>query len=254
MGLGNNIFKELKNIVMELDKKEDKNENDHKTQIKEELIKCYAELELLKLNRTNNSVLQKELLNDIEIIAVLQEGDIEKAETKAKEKYDSHITINKPKIDCDAVLCLIFPVDEENSNDLTFQCITGCTIHIRCEGFVPIDSEFSVPEDYKCKIFSIEVPNNMWIEETLKTQASNLEKEFHNKSDLLTRLNLKIKHLEEEDSQCGQRQRELKKAMKTLKINPARYHGGDFEGKSIQEMLNCSRNKKFELLNCISDK
>ena len=68
----------------------------------------------------------------------------------------------------------------------------------------------------------------------------------------MTRLNLKIKHLEEEDSQCGQRQRELKKAMKTLKINPARYHGGDFEGKSIQEMLNCSRNKKFELLNCIS--
>ena len=111
-------------------------------------------------------MLQKELLNDIEIIAVLQEGDIEKAEAKAKEKYESHITINKPKIYCDAVLCLIFPVDEENSNDLTFQCITGCTIHIRCEGFVPIDSEFSVPEDYKCKMCSIEVTNNMWIEET----------------------------------------------------------------------------------------
>ena len=42
--------------------------------------------------------------------------------------------------------------------------------------------------------------------------------------------------------------------MHKLKINPARYHGGDFEGKSIQEMLNCSRRKTFEILDCISDK
>ena len=42
MGLGNNICNELKSIVMELDKKETKNENEHKTNMKEELIKCYA--------------------------------------------------------------------------------------------------------------------------------------------------------------------------------------------------------------------
>ena len=43
-------------------------------------------------------------------------------------------------------------------------------------------------------------------------------------------------------------------ASKNLKLNPARYHGGDFEGKSIQDMLECSRNKSFEILACISDK
>ena len=123
-------------------------------------------LETLKLNRTNNSLLQKEVLNDLEIISVLQEGNMEKAEAKAKEKYKSSITINRQQIYCDAVLCLIFPVDEENSNDVTFQCITGCTIHIRCEGLVPVDNEFSVPENYKCKKCSTEVPNNLWIEET----------------------------------------------------------------------------------------
>ena len=42
--------------------------------------------------------------------------------------------------------------------------------------------------------------------------------------------------------------------MKNLKLNPARYYGGDFEGKSIQDMLECSRNKSFEILACISDK
>ena len=65
---------------------------------------------------------------------------------------------------------------------------------------------------------------------------------------------MRVEKLEEEDSKCGPRQRKLKLAMKMLKINPARYHGGDFEGKSIQEMLNCSRDGKFELLDCISDK
>ena len=42
--------------------------------------------------------------------------------------------------------------------------------------------------------------------------------------------------------------------MKKLKINPAIYHGGDFEGKAIQKMLDCARDKTFTLLQCVSDK
>ena len=42
--------------------------------------------------------------------------------------------------------------------------------------------------------------------------------------------------------------------MKRIKLNPFRYYGGDFEGKSIQEMLNWSRDHTFSLLNRISDK
>ena len=65
---------------------------------------------------------------------------------------------------------------------------------------------------------------------------------------------MKIEQMEEVDSKCGARQRKLKEEMHILKINPARYHGGDFEGKSIQELLNCVRNNKFSILECISDK
>ena len=42
---------------------------------------------------------------------------------------------------------------------------------------------------------------------------------------------------------------------KKLGINPAIYHGGDFEGKTVQTMLNCARKPhKFELLECLEDK
>ncbi len=73
-------------------------------------------------------------------------------------------------------------------------------------------------------------------------------------STKITILKMNIEKLEEEDSKCGSRQRNLKLSMKKLNLNPARYHGGDFEGKAIQEMLNCACDKKFVLLDCISDK
>ena len=42
---------------------------------------------------------------------------------------------------------------------------------------------------------------------------------------------------------------------KKLGINPAIYHGGDLEGKTVQTMLNCARKPhKFELLECLEDK
>ena len=63
-----------------------------------------------------------------------------------------------------------------------------------------------------------------------------------------------IEKLEEVDSQCGNRQRLYKESCKNLKFNPAKYHGGDFEGKAIQDMLECARNEKYELLYCIKDK
>ena len=38
-----------------------------------------------------------------------------------------------------------------------------------------------------------------------------------------------------------------------MKIDPAVYHGGDFEGKAIQKMLDCVRDEEFVLLQCVSD-
>ena len=41
---------------------------------------------------------------------------------------------------------------------------------------------------------------------------------------------------------------------KSLNINPAKYHGGDLEGKASQELLGCAKNKSFSILKCIKDK
>ena len=70
----------------------------------------------------------------------------------------------------------------------------------------------------------------------------------------LTEINIQIEKKENEDSNCGKRQLQLKESMKILKIDPAIYHGGDFEGKAIQKMLDCVREEHFSLLNCVLDK
>ena len=72
-----------------------------------------------------------------------------------------------------------------------------------------------------------------------------------NKSLLLT--NMKLEQLEEVETKIGDKNAKLKKSCKELHLNPAKYHGGDFEGNAIQQMLYCARNQKNSLLNCISD-
>ena len=68
----------------------------------------------------------------------------------------------------------------------------------------------------------------------------------------MTQLKMKIEMIEEDE--YGAREKKLMEACKKLNLNPARYHGGDFEGKAIQRMLDCARNGKYELLDCIKDK
>ena len=53
---------------------------------------------------------------------------------------------------------------------------------------------------------------------------------------------------------CGLRQTKLKESLKNLRIDPVVYHGGDFEGKAIQKMLECVRDETCVLLQCVSDK
>ena len=48
----------------------------------------------------------------------------------------------------------------------------------------------------------------------------------------LTEIKIQIEKKETEDSMCGLRQIKLKEYLKVLKLDPAVYHGGDFEGKS----------------------
>ena len=45
----------------------------------------------------------------------------------------------------------------------------------------------------------------------------------------------------------------LKESMKKLGLNPAKYHGGDLEGKAVQDQHNPGK-VLFQLLDCINDK
>ena len=82
----------------------------------------------------------------------------------------------------------------------------------------------------------------------LKERVESLKNKHNNVS-------MEIETLEEEESLVGPRERKLTESCKKLGINPAIYHGGDLEGKTVQTMLNCARKPhKFELLECLEDK
>ena len=42
----------------------------------------------------------------------------------------------------------------------------------------PVEDDFALPENYKCKYCRIEVGKDVWIEESLRKEVSNLEKEI----------------------------------------------------------------------------
>ena len=81
----------------------------------------------------------------------------------------------------------------------------------------------------------------------LTSKIVKLEKE-------ITEKEMNIEKLKNQDSKCGPRQNRLKESAKKLNINPAKYHGGALEGKSVQCMFKCARDKSFSILDCIDDK
>ena len=70
-----------------------------------------------------------------------------------------------------------------------------------------------------------------WLEDALKSGIKLITHENRDIKRRLTELKILIEKAENEDSKCGERQKQLKESMKNLKINPAIYHGGDLEGK-----------------------
>ena len=114
------------------------------------------------------------LLNDIERMLLIKEGKMVEAEKKAKENYNPSKSKNKKK-NCDAVHCIIFPIDKENNWDASFICKNSCTIHVRCEGLAPVEEDFCLPENYKCLQCQKEVGNDVWLEEALREESSKLE-------------------------------------------------------------------------------
>lgn len=253
MGLGNDLFKELKRVVIGLDIKETEVMNNFQSALKEQLEFKYQELDNMNALHSNSNVAKKVIINDLDRIQLMKQNKLAEAEKKANELYSKNHSRRK-KNSCNATFCLIFPCDENNDWDEMFNCDNGCKIHMRCEGVVLKNEDEEMPNNYTCKQCVNGLSNSEWIENTLRKEEDKLTKHIHNLNTEITKTKMHIQKLEEEEAKSGPRQKELKNALKELKINPARYHGGDFEGKSIQAMLDCARGKKeFKILDCIND-
>ena len=255
MGLANQTYNELNRFARELDEKENRIENlEYKENIESILREKCLEKEEKENVHANTNLARMVVINDLERIPALMAGDEKAAERIAKQNYTAKTSRRKRK-QCYAELCLIFPIDSDNDWDERFECSKcGCEIHLRCEGLVPINEDEKMPENYTCTSCEKDSGNKSWLEDKLKNakddltvKSGRLEREIHE-------LEMNIEKLEVEESKSGPRQKILKECARALNINPARYHGGDMEGKAVQDLLACARNGSFSILTCIKDK
>ena len=169
-----------------------------------------------------------------------------------KNRY-TKVKSRAQKQDCDTGLCVIFPCDEENGYADILTCKNGCKVHNRCEGIVYVPHNYVEPEIYTCKKCNFGLQGDEWIEKELKEGIEMVTDENRDIMIRLTEIKIQIEKIENEDLKCGERENRLKESTKKMKINPAIYHGGDLEGKAIQKMLDCARDKSFTILQCVSD-
>ena len=254
MGLGNQLYNELDKVTKNLDANENRIENqDYKVNIEELLSEKNVELEEKEDMHANNNLARLVIINDLERLPLLVAGNEKAAEAVAKRNYASKKSRRK-RATCDSEICLLFPVDMDNDWDAKFVCINGCNIHVRCEGLVPVDENERMPENYLCHSCRSETGNKSWLEQKLKGEKEKLTVKIVQLEREINKIKMHIEKLENEDSKFGPRQKILKESARSLNINPARYHGGDMEGKAVQDLLGCARDRSFEILRCISDK
>ena len=260
MGLGNLVFKELKRLTIELDEKESNfSSESHKT-AEEELLLLYERKNTLSTIHANYSLNSMIILNDMKRLSLLVAGKLTEAETVARENYSEKTKKSRrKKTNCGAAICLIYPFDEMNGYSDKIECKNRCDLHARCEGVVLLDGE-DLPDIFECKRCLGYGENVEWLGGTLKTAKLLLEDQIHDINTELRDVKMKIETLEDVTLKCGVRYSQLKESCKILKLEPAKYHGGDFEGKAIQQLLDCARRGQkneeptFEILKCIKDK
>ena len=255
MGLGNNVFTQLKNEVLKLDETEN-NVDEMGQRFTEDLKNLYSKKEELENKFSDIQLAHMIIINDLSRVKLLKEGKLDEAEKKALENYETKSKNKKKKVEknnCDAEICVVFPCDEANAFDDEFDCHNKCKIHLRCEGRTLEDG--SLPENYVCEECQTGATNKHWLEEKINERKNSFNEEVEKLKDEHNHITMKIEHIEEDESKVGPRQRRLKESCKNLGLNPARYHGGDFEGKAVQTMLDCARKPyRFELLDCLFDK
>ena len=255
MGLGNDVINELKRIVNELDEVEAKSgsQTNHMYDIEVKLKKLYDEQETLQTQHSNNALDKCIAENDLERIHFIKENNVKKAAEVAKKRYKKG-KFKATKSNCDNRMCVIFQCDEANGFADMMTCHNGCNVHKRCEGIVHVPQDYLEPECYICNKCRIGKEGSEWLEQMIKDGIKELSDDSREIMRRLTEIKIQIEKEEHEESKCGERQKKLKESMKQMKINPAIYHGGDFEGKAIQKMLDCARDKTFTILQCVSDK
>ena len=126
-----------------------------------------------------------------------------------KENYKPSKS-KEEKANCDSEIRLIYPIDEESGWDEHFKCVNDCSVHIRCEGLAPIEPGYSLPEKYECRKCLNEDSNKTWLKDTLDEESSNICQQIQDLDVKVTSLTMHIEKLEEDDSKCGKRQRQLK--------------------------------------------
>ena len=232
MGLGNSLFKDLKIVTIALDEEEFNFTSEAHKEAEKEVVKLYERKDKLAAMHANYSLDSMIVLNDRQRLSLLAEGKLIEAEAKSKENYDEKTRKSKKrKQNCGASICLIFPCDDINGFSDKVKCEKGgCILHARCEGIVLLDGE-DLPEIYQCKRCLGFGENEEWLRGTLKTAKLLFEDAIHEINTELRELKMKIETLEDVTLKCGVRHGVLKQACKNLKLNPAKYHGGDFEGK-----------------------
>ena len=136
------------------------------------------------------------------LVLLLKEGKMQEAEVVAQKNYEKSKKRKRllEKSNCDAEMCLIFPIDEECGWDDHFECKNGCKLHIRCEGLAPINKGGHLPHDYQCRSCATELGNERWLEKQLEEELSKLSYSIHENSEGLRRLSMKIDYLENQVS------------------------------------------------------
>ena len=175
MGLGNNIFSELKNEIIAIDKKEaTSTENSNADVINEHLKQLHTDKTQIEKEFQDTQVAHLISINDCTRARLLQADQVNEARKKAEEIYDTKgRTKDNIKSNCDAEMCIIFQCDELSKYDESFFCRKGCKLHLRCEGKI-LESNFP-PENYECQQCKTGFGNKIWLEKKLISRKRELE-------------------------------------------------------------------------------
>ena len=188
-----------------------------------ELAKLDDHIEELDKNIMNVAEEHAMIHNEYDKLTAIIEKNIKNAENLAKFSYSKPPKIGKnaKKTNCDAIICLSFPVDIKAGN-LQISCKNGCLVCHRCEGLT--SSIVQDEEEYECLKCQGKTPED--IKEIFLDKAEILydiyTNSMHDKSSTM----LKRDEVEGYIANEGYLENKMKDSMKKMGIETCIYHGG----------------------------